>query len=287
MKNFTLSNKLILQNKNVVILHINLLPEGKNINFATKQIIKFIKNNKKKYTFFIPTFTNRYFYKSGISDYFHKLRKCTNGYFANYLIKSKMGLRSNHPTHSYYFIGKEAKKFISFCDVEDEPFEILNKIGVEKICFLNINSITLPTFHLAENILGYSKNILANFLGSFYKDKSNKILWCRLKYLHGCDTKYNVYAKRYIKNKYINIKKCSNSIIYFGDLFSIFKKDLKFMKNNRKFFNCNKCFYCKYIQEKNKIKVLFNILKNYKLFLSIIYKVVITRKEIKNHYFSY
>ena len=84
----------------------------------------------------------------------------------------------------------------------------------------------------------------------------------------------------------MNIKKSSNSIIYFGDLFTIFKKDLNYMKNNREFFNCQKCFYCKYIYEQNKVKVFLNILKNYKLLISIFFNLVIKRNEIKNYHFS-
>ena len=285
MRKFILSKNLILQNKKVVILHVNLLPELNKINHATKEIIRFINKYKKNYTFFIPTFTNRYFYRSGKLNFFHKKSKCTNGYFANYLINSQMGLRSNHPTHSYYFIGKEAKRFCRLSNVNDGPFEIINKIGIENISFLNINTKGLPTFHLAENILGYSKSILVKFIGSFYKKKEKKILWYNLKYLNGCDRKYNLLTNRYIKSKLFNIKKCSNSVSYFGNLLNIFQKDLKFMEGNREFFNCNKCVYCKFIHEKKKLKVLFFIFKNYNFFFSILKNIVFESNEIKNYYF--
>ena len=57
------------------------------------------------------------------------------------------------------------------------------------------------------------------------------------------------------------------------------------MEGNREFYNCKKCVYCKFIHEKNKIKVLFNIFKNYNLFFSILKNIVFESNEIKNYYF--
>ena len=47
--------------------------------------------------------------------------------------KFKKGFRSNHATHSYYLIGKDALKLYRKSQFEDGPFEILNKIGISNI----------------------------------------------------------------------------------------------------------------------------------------------------------
>ena len=52
MRKFILSKNLILQNKKVVILHVNLLPELNKINHATKEIINLLINTKKLYFFY-------------------------------------------------------------------------------------------------------------------------------------------------------------------------------------------------------------------------------------------
>ena len=65
-----------------------------------------------------------------------------------------MGLRSNHPTHSYYFIGKEAKRF---CRLSNAMMDLEILIKLNKNISLNINTKGLPTFHLAENILVIQK----------------------------------------------------------------------------------------------------------------------------------
>ena len=283
MRNF-LNKNIIFSKKKFVILQVNLLPELRNLDNFIREIMQFINKYEKNYTFLIPTFTKRFFFKAGKSDFFHKKQKCTNGYFGNYIINSKKGFRSNHATHSYYLIGKDALKLYRKSQFEDGPFEILNKIGISNISFININFKPIHSFHLAENKLGLSKNILSNFLGSYYKSK-NRILWSKMKYLNGCDKKYNKLFDKYLKQKIIFSIKLKRSKIYFGKLINVFNKDLKLMEKNFNYFNCKKCFYCKFIHEKNKIIIFKNILKNINIFLLVLLNLI-KGKPVNNVYFN-
>jgi len=285
MRNITLTLKMIDPKKKVILLQVNLLPEFKNIENSKTEILKFINKYKRNYTFLTPSFTKRFFFRNGKLNYFHKKKECTNGYFANFLINSKLGYRANHSTHSYYFIGKKARELSNLSKVNDGPFEIFHKIGISNISFININFKGVPTFHLAENKLGYSKNILSNFLGSYYKNNKNKIIWNKLKFLNGCDKKYDLLTNKYIKKKLIFLQKFKNSIIYYGELAKIWEKDLIFMRKNKSFFNCNNCFYCKFISA-SKLNIFFNIIKNYKIFFSILINIITKKNGIQNYHFK-
>ena len=74
-----------------------------------------------------------------------------------------------------------------------------------------------------------------------------------MKYLNGYDKKYNKLFDKYLKQKIIFSIKLKRSKIYFGKLINEFNKNLKLNEKNFNYFNCKKCFYCKFIHEKIKL----------------------------------
>ena len=241
MNNF-FSNELskILESdcdNDIIFFQANLFNQGKNLRYSINDILNFFKKNIYNYTFIIPTHTSVYLFPGSRGNYFSINQKCTNGVLANKLVNSDLGIRSNHTTHSHYFIGKKSKEFSKLCNIETLPFEFLDLIGIEKISFININFKVIPTFHLIENKLGISKKFITNLMGSYYIKKNKKISWKKLKTFNGCDKNYKNLFEEHILHSNISKKEVKNYKIYFGNLKKIYDIDLNNISKNINILN--------------------------------------------------
>jgi len=243
--NFFKPMKKIL-NKNNVIVYADLFQNKYNIKCLADQLYFFMKNQKNK-TFVIPCYTNIFLYRTNKKKFFFNKRESKNGYLSNYLINKKGVFRSNHPTNSFLFIGKNAKKFASYDIKNCSPHKIFEFIGFENLISFGINWNGSNTFHVAEYISGVSKkNLACGLVGSFYK-KNNKYKWFSLEHIHGCsEVHMNNYKKKYVSNKLVNIKNYGSLKIYFSDFKRLLDFEVNLLNKNIRYFMCkNKnCLYC-------------------------------------------
>ena len=266
----------------VVFFQASFLRFADKSEIVKKKITQFFLKNKKKHTFLIPTFSDVYLYRTNKMNYFSKFKKSKNGIFANYLIKSKIGKRSNHPTNSFYFVGKKADIFSSMHDHTSSPFEILLKIGIDKISFINIDYQVVPSLHLSEYLNGISKkNLLKNIIGSYYL-KNYKLKWHSLTDIHGCDNGYVKQFNFHRKKNLIKMITIKKSKVFFGKLNDLIIKDIDLLKKNNSFFLCkNKdCTFCNITVLKNRS--LLSIFQKLPSIIKLLYQILFQNKKLRN-----
>ena len=262
---------------------------GSFLNFANKseivakKITNFFIKYKNTHTFLIPTFTDAYLYRTNKKLFFNKNKKSKNGFFANYIIKSKIGIRSSHPTNSFYFIGNKAKTFSLMQTYKSSPFEILFKLNIKKLSFISIDYQSTPSLHLSEYLTGVSKkNLLKNLIGSYYKENS-RLKWYVLKDIHGCDKGYTKHFNFYRKKKLIKTIKINHSNIYYGMLNNLLVHDIKKLTKNNSSFLCNlkNCTFCKITSKTNK-NIIFHVFNNCSKILKLFFEVFFKNKKLRN-----
>ena len=259
--------------KDNIIIYSNLYQKKYDVKFIGEQLFKFI-SSKKDFTFIIPAFTNIYAFKNGKENFYYRKRKSNLGYFPNYLIKKKNVHRSLHPTNSYIFIGKNAKKYSKIEDYKSSPHKIFETIGLNNIITLGINYKGSVSFHVAEYQSKISKkNIGKFFLGSYYK-KKNDFFWFKSKHVHGCSIKHiKNFGKFYITKGIVKIIKINKIHIFFTDFKKILEFEKKLFKKNNKYFLCEDkhCIYCNGLSYLDLKKIILFYILNFKKLIKFFY----------------
>ncbi len=264
-KNFFESCKQHL-NKEYIIIYADLFQRRHDIRYLSEQLYYFMLEQPNK-TFIIPSYTNIFFYKTKKKNFFQKKKKSKNGYFCNYLLSKKKIFRSNHPTNSFIFLGKYAKKLASIQIDFESPHKIFEYIGFNDLNTFGVNWNGSNSFHVAEYLSGISKrNIARNLVGSYYK-KNNRVLWYSLNHIHGCSSVHmRDFSTRYVSKKLVLIKKKQSLNFFYSDFGKLLNFELDLLKKNKKHFMCKdkECLFCSGLNLLDFRRLISFYLRNFK-----------------------